>query len=121
MSEERKTTKFENRLLLIILAVVLGITVVPVLWNHFTRSEVLENGIASTAEVIKVTDTGDRFNSNPIVIIELKVKDLNGKEFFATVRMPLSAVRIAVLQPGKTVPVKYDPEDNSRVAMTEGK
>lgn len=120
MSKEKKPTKFENRLLVIVLAIVLGITVVPILWNHFTQSEVIESGVAATAEVIKVTDTGDRFNSNPIVLIELKVTDSNGKEFSATVKTPLSAVRIATLQPGKTVPVKYDPEDNSKVAIVFG-
>lgn len=120
MSEEKKTTKFENRLLILILATVLLFTVVPIVWNHFQRADVLEKGDDATAKIINVTDTGEIFNSKPLIEIELIYSDRSGRETTATVKMALNAVQFASLKPGGEVKIKYDPEDSSKVAIIFG-
>lgn len=119
MSEnsEKKPTRFENWLLVIVLLAVLGFTVGPIVVGKFSRAKVLDDGILTKAKIVSVVDNRERFNSDPVVTIELRVTDENGQEFPAKLKMPLSPVRLNELQPGKTIPVKYDPNDHSKVAL----
>lgn len=114
-----KTSLTENIVLIVILAVVLGVTVVPIVWNHFKKASVISTGVEAVARIVSVTDTGKRFNTNPVVTIKLTVTAQDGKEFEAVTTGPVSPVKLAVYKEGTEVRVKYDPEKKEKVAIID--
>lgn len=114
-----KTTLTENLIFIIILGIVLGVTVGPVIWNHFKRGAVLSSGIEANARIVDVTDTGKRHNTNPVVNIRLVVTDSAGKEFNAEITLPVSPLKLAGYKPGAAVRVKYDPKKPENVAIMD--
>jgi hypothetical protein len=100
-----------------VVVVCLVITVGPVIWGHFKRSDVLANGVPAKARIVEIQDTNRRHNTNPVVRIMLLVTDDKGHESKAEVTMPVSPVRLAKLQPGAVVKVKYDPKKPANVAI----
>lgn len=112
-----KTTLSENVILIVILAIVLGVTVGPIVWNHFKRGVVLDKGVEAVARIVSVIDTGKRHNTNPVVTIKLKVTARDGHDFDAEVTMPVSPVRLVSLTPGSIIKVKYDPDQITNVAI----
>jgi hypothetical protein len=114
-----KTTLEENLVFIIILGVVLAVTVGPVIWNHFKKSEVLGSGVETTARIIDVADTGRRHNTNPVVKIRLVVKAVEGDEYDAEITSPVSPVKLMEYKAGATVKVKYDPKDHKNVAIVD--
>jgi hypothetical protein len=100
-----------------VVAVCLLITVGPVIWGHFRRSDVLANGVPATARIVDIKDTSRRHNTNPVVRISLVVTDAQGHDYPAEVTMPVSPVRLAKLPSGAVVKVKYDPKKPANVAI----
>jgi len=116
-NNEKKPTKFENWLLAVVLLAVLGFTVGPIVVGKFSRQKVLGGGVMTEAKIVSIVDTNARFNSDPVVTIELLVVGDGGEEFPTKLKLPLSPVRLNELQVGRTIPVKYDPNDRSKVAL----
>jgi len=114
-----KTTASENIIFIVILAVVLGVTVGPIVWNHFKRGAVISKGVDAVAKIISVTDTGRRHNTNPVVTIKLIVTPEDGKEYNAEITMPVSPVKLTDYKPGAEVKVKYDAQKKEDVAIVE--
>lgn len=83
------------------------------------QAEVLASGIEATAQVIDMTDTGNRYNKNPEVRLTLEVQPTTGDPYQVVLRTVISVVELAKYQPGATVSVKYDPEDRSAVALVQ--
>jgi hypothetical protein len=100
-----------------VVVVCLAVTVGPIIWGHIRRSDVLANGVAATARIVDIQDTSRRHNTNPVVRVMLVVTDDKGHDFKAEVTMPVSPVRLAKLQPGAVVKVKYDPKKPANVAI----
>ena len=78
---------------------------------------VRETGMAASAEVLEVWDTGVRLNDNPVVGFRLRVTLEDGTSYEAETRNVVSVVHIPQVQPGAVLPVKVDPEDHARVAL----
>lgn len=114
-----KTTFLENAVLIILLLIVIGVAVVPVVWNHFRRGSVLQHGTEARARIMDVEDTGRRYNTNPVVRIGLMVTDDKGGEYRAEVTMPVSPVNMERYRPGRVVKVKYDPKRPEDVAIED--
>ena len=112
-----KPGSIENIIFAVVILAILCFVVGPIVWSHFRRGDVLKNGVDGTAKILEITDTGTRYNTNPVVRISLMVTDAKGKEFKAEVKMPISPVRLSGYQPGMVVPVKYDPGAPERVAL----
>jgi flagellar basal body-associated protein FliL len=112
-----KPTSLENWIFIVVLVIVLCVTVVPVVWRHFRRGAVLSHGTTGQARILAITDTGERYNTNPVVRINLMVTDAQGREYKAEVTMPVSPVHMAKYQPGSVVKVKYDPRKPEKVAI----
>jgi hypothetical protein len=100
-----------------VVVVCLAVTVGPVLWGHFRRSDVLTNGVPARAKIVDIQDTNRRHNTNPVVKIMLVVTDAQGHDYQAEVTMPVSPVRLVKLQRGAVVSVKYDPKKPANVAI----
>lgn len=78
---------------------------------------VREHGIPAVAEILEVWDTNIRYNHHPVVGFRLRVSLKDGHSYEATTRNAISVVIIPQYQPGAVIPVKVDPQDNSRVAI----
>lgn len=98
---------------LLVVAFVVG----PVMWKRHADNRLLESGVAATARVLEVIDTGDRENKNPVVRVRLSVRAPEGEAFPAEVRTVASPVRLQKLKEGAEVAVRYDAARRERVAI----
>ena len=89
--------------------------------DHYSgRTEVcaiLANGRPGTARIARLIDTGTTINQDPVVEFVLEVHPQEGEVYEARTQALISRLEIPQVQPGRTVPVKVDPEDRRRVAL----
>ncbi len=81
------------------------------------RSRLLATGAPGVGRVLGVRDTGTRINYQPQVVIDLEVRSSQGQVFNAQCTTVLSPVVIPQVQPGRTVPVRFDPTNLAHVAV----
>jgi len=104
----------------LVLAVVLGIlalTVGPWAWKGWRELQVLKHGTDATAKLLKIEDTGDRYNDNPVVQLSVEVYPEGREPYRATIETALSAVDLKNYNVGEQIRVRYDPEDPKQVAL----
>lgn len=78
---------------------------------------VRKTGSAARARVLQIWDTGMSLNTNPIVRFRLEVHAEGLEPFEAETRAVVGRLDIPQIQPGADLPVKYDPNDHTRVAL----
>ena len=103
-----------------IMVIVLGI-VLATLW-HFYRiisPPQIKNGVTAPAKVLKVWDTGTTINDNPQIGMLLEVTPSLGASFQAEAKTIVSRLNAALVQPGITAKVIYDPQKPKRIQVTE--
>jgi len=81
-----------------------------------TRS-IRENGLPATGKVLRIWETGVRVNDSPVVGFLLEIHADDMEPYRAETTALISILWIPQIQPGATLPVKYDPSDLSRVAL----
>lgn len=81
------------------------------------KQRVLQTGVAATATIMRVWDTGTRINDNPRVGMLLQVQPTTGAPFQAEIKETVSIVQMPVFQPGARLDVKYDPAQPTNVAI----
>ncbi len=81
------------------------------------KQRVLQTGVAATATIVRVWDTGTRINDNPRVGMLLQVQPTTGAPFQAEVKETVSVVQMPMFQPGAQLEVKYDPAQPTSVAI----
>jgi len=74
---------------------------------------VAQYGLAASADVLAVADTGATINMNPVVELKLHVIPAAGAAFEATARTVVS--RIAAPRKGDRIDIKYNPADVSQI------
>lgn len=79
--------------------------------------EVLRIGSPATAEIVRLVDTGTTINDDPVVEFVLRVAPPEGEPWEARTKALVSRLDVPAVQPGRVVPVKYDPADRKRVAL----
>jgi hypothetical protein len=79
--------------------------------------KILETGLPAQATILEVRDTGVTVNNNPQIKLILQVTPSTGIPYQAEVKLLISRLETYKYQPGMTLPVKYDPNDTSRVAI----
>ncbi len=79
--------------------------------------QILSIGTPATATIERLIDTGTTINDNPVVEFVLRVVPPEGPAFEAHSKALVSRLDVPLIQPGRVVPVKYDPNDTSRVAL----
>jgi hypothetical protein len=77
----------------------------------------IKNGVDATAKVLKVWDTGVSINDNPQVGLLLEVKPLNAMPFQVEAKTVVSRLNVALVQPGTTAEVRYDPNKPQRIRV----
>jgi hypothetical protein len=89
--------------------------------NHMTgedhAAEIRRTGRPAMARVLKIWDTGMSLNDNPVVGFRLSVHPEGLEPFEAETRAVIGRLDVPQIQPGAELPVKYDPNDHSRVAL----
>ncbi len=79
---------------------------------------ILANGIAGTALVLSVRDTGITINNvNAVIEARLQVTIPGRPPYETTAEVTLGRMSWGALQPGMTVAVRVDPANNARVAI----
>ena len=81
------------------------------------KQRVLQTGVAATATIVRVWDTGTRINDNPRVGMLLQVQPTTGAPFQAEIKETVSIVQMPMFQPGAQLEVKYDPAQPTSVAI----
>ncbi len=75
-------------------------------------------GEPAEATVLEIWDTGITVNDDPVVGLRLEVYPADHPPFEATIpKSRVSRVHLAQFQPGSRIPVKFDPQDPTRVAL----
>ncbi len=72
------------------------------------QQQLAQTGADATAEVVMIQDTGARVNTNPMVVLTLKVTPADGSATFGTsgqVVVPM----IAIPRVGDHIKIKYNP------------
>ena len=79
--------------------------------------EIRVNGLPASGTVLKIWETGTRVNDNPVVGFLLEI-DAEGMEpYRAETKALISILSIPQIQPGAVLPIRYDPEDPSKIAL----
>ena len=76
-----------------------------------------QSGVPAQATIVRIWETGVRVNMNPQVGLLLEVHPAGGAPFQAEAKTVISQIMIPQFQPGAQVPVKYDPNDTSKVVL----
>lgn len=104
-----------------ILAGILFLAACTSIVDHFSgRAEacrILAGGTAASGRIVRLVDTGTTINKDPVVGFVLEVTAPEGDPFEAYAEALISRLDIPQVQPGRVLPVKYDPKDRSRVAI----
>lgn len=81
------------------------------------QRELLEQGKPASAKIVKLTDTGNRLNRDPVYVLTLVVTPPEGEAWQAEVEKVLNVVDAQTYVVGALLDVKYDAGDPSRVAI----
>ena len=99
----------------------IGITVIALVWvRKFMRNVTgahLQDGTPAQATILRIWDTGTTLNDNPVVGFLLEVRPPNLPAYQAESKSMIPRLSISQFQPGATVPVKIDPQNQARVAL----
>lgn len=88
-------------------------------YPEYQRDQLLKTGVPAQAEIVSIRPTGNTFNDQPQVSIIVRVMPENEEPYEAEVKMIINPVYLVQFQPGKTVQVRYDAEDRTKVAIEE--
>jgi hypothetical protein len=79
--------------------------------------EILATGKPANGRIVRLIDTGTTINNDPVVEFVLDVTPADGKPYEARTKALVSRLDVPSVQPGRIVPVKYDPQNPFRVAL----
>jgi hypothetical protein len=79
---------------------------------------IIARGQPAPAEVLRYTDWNVKINGeNPVVTLQLRVSPSGKPQFMAEASGLISVASVHKFQPGKTIYVKYDPNNLTQVAI----
>src|SRR3954471_19385167 len=99
----------------------IGITVIVLVWvRKFMRNMTganLKDGTPAQATILRIWDTGTTINDNPVVGFLLEVRPQNQQAYQAETKSMIPRLSVSQFQPGAVVPVKFDPQTPTRIAL----
>jgi uncharacterized membrane protein len=104
--------------------VVIPLTVVIVIASLIPFYRILfpqqvKNGELAKAVVLKVWDTGTTINDNPQIGLLLEAKTREGVSFQAETKTVVSRLHAALVQPGISAEILYDPQNTKKIQIIE--
>ena len=103
--------------ILMFVGIILAITFLPGICNDQRQRELKKTGLPAKATITGIRDTGNRFNEQPEVELQLDVQASGLEPYKTSVKMYVSLVYLPQLQPGKIVNIKYDRKDKYKVVV----
>jgi hypothetical protein len=80
--------------------------------------ELREHGVSAQAEIVEIWDTGWTINDNPVIGMKVLVQPGDRPAYEATIeKTTVSRIAIPQFQPGNVIPVRFDPQNPSIVAV----
>lgn len=104
-------------LVLVIVGIVLWRVLMPIFRGQKMTRDLLTNGEMAQARILRLAETGMMINNQPVADILMEVHPQNRAPYQAQARMAISMLRVAQVQPGAVVPVRFDPADASKVVI----
>jgi len=104
----------------LVLVLVLGSLAIgfgPSLMRSNQAKRLAREGLAASATITALTETGNVYNDKPEIRIGLRVEPEGGEPFSAEVVEVLGPVDLQTYVIGARVPVHYDPNDPGAVAL----
>jgi hypothetical protein len=87
--------------------------------NDQVNREIMARGESARATIVEAKDLGIRVNGdNPVMRFLLEVRPSDREQFQAETTAPILASSVPKYSEGKTIFVRYDPEDTTRVAIS---
>lgn len=108
-----------NWIAILCFAVAIGFAFYSFFWRDYQRDKLIERGLPATAVILNADPTGNTYNSQPEIRLKLRVSPPQGQPYETETEMVINPIYAPQFQPGKSVKVKYDPEDRSKVAVEE--
>jgi hypothetical protein len=88
---------------------------------HFGASmppELQAHGVPATAEILELWDTGWTVNDSPVIGMRVRVHPEDRPDFEARIeKTTISRLATGQFQPGNVIPVRFDPQNPSLVAV----
>ncbi len=101
----------------VVITVVAALVFIPQFRAHQREQHLLEQGQPAVAEIISIRETGNLYNKNPEVEIELRVQPPDAAAFSLEVTKVLEPTELAKYVQGSLVDVRYDPAQPDDVAL----
>ena len=101
----------------VVIVTVAGLVFIPQICANQRDQQLLEHGQPAVAEIVSVRETGNRYNRQPEVELELRVQPTDGAAFSLAVTKVLSQSELAQYVQGSFVEVRYDPARSDSVAL----
>ena len=80
--------------------------------------QILAIGKPATGTITRLIDTGTTINNDPVVEFVVRVAPADGATpYEGRARARVSRLDVPAVQPGRVVPVKYDPQAPARIAL----
>ena len=78
-------------------------------------------GVSAQAEILSIGESGLTVNGNPVITLDVEVRPADRPPYRATIkRLLVSRLDVPQFQPGRVIPVRFDPRDPSRVSFDLG-
>jgi hypothetical protein len=106
-------------LLLLLLGAALGCSLFDT--GSGEERELQRVGVPAQAEILSIGETGLTVNDDPVITVGVEVRPADRAPYQATIkRILISRLEVPQFQPGKIIPVRFDPRDPSQVAFDIG-
>lgn len=94
-----------------------------VFWSFFikpamVRSKLAKTGVAATARIVSLADTGVTVNMNPQIKLTLEVTPPMGSPYIVEMKKVISRLDTSSYQPGNIVSVIVDPNDKNLIELS---
>ena len=109
--------KLRARILLASCLWLAGCGVIDHMTGEDRAREIRRLGLPARARVLQMWDTGMTVNESPVVGLRLEVHDGGHDPFLAETKALIGRLDLYLVHPGLEVPVKYDPNNHTRVAL----
>jgi hypothetical protein len=78
-------------------------------------------GVPAQAQILSIGETGLTVNDNPVITLDVEVRPADRPPYRGTIkRLLVSRLEVPQFQPGRVIPVRFDPRDPSRVSFDLG-
>jgi hypothetical protein len=87
--------------------------------SWFMNRSLQTRGLPAQATILEIRDTGTTVNNSPLVHLKLQVEPGDRPAFQADTEQLINRLQVPQMQPGVSVPVRYDPKSQAVAIDTD--